>query len=347
VKFKASAFIELHHKTVDYTYEHLPKKQLKGWHGFRTLAVDGSDLTLPNKPALLAFFGGHGNKASPDKPMAKLSCLYDVYLDLPIDAQLGRKHASERELAVRHLEVTKDNDLLLYDRGYYAYWFVLEHSLRERDFCLRLRSNANKQIKMFTQSNKKQSIITLSPSEDMCQQARDKGLICMDITVRLIRIKTNKGQYILMTSLTDKKRYPMKDFYALYHARWRVEEGYKIQKAFLEVENFSGQSVHSIQQDVHASILIHALSALACVSSKTSIVQAVKLRKKDYKINVAMIIRSLKGALVSLLTGNMSDKNIYLWLKYLSRNLSIIKPNRSFERCKVRCRREMLRVGYK
>lgn len=346
-KFKASAFIELLHKAVDYAYHHLPRTKQKGWHGFRTLAVDGSDLTLPNKPSLLAFFGGHGNNNSPDKPMAKLSCLYDVYLDLPIDAQLDRKHASERELAIRHLEVTKDNDLLLYDRGYYAYWFVLEHTLRERAFCLRLRSNANKQIKAFTQSNKKQAIITLNPSEGMCKQTHDKGLECIDITVRLIRIKTSKGQYVLMTSLTDKKRYPMKDFYALYHARWRVEEGYKVQKAFLEVENFSGQTVHSIQQDVHASILIHALSALACIASKTSITQAVIERKKDYKINVAMIIRSLKGSLIALLTGKMSGKNIYLWLKYLAKELSIIKPNRSFERCKVRCRREMYRTGYK
>jgi len=279
--------------------------------------------------------------------MAKLSCLYDVYLDLPVDAQLDKKHASERELAIRHLEVTGDNDLLLYDRGYYAYWFVLEHTLRERHFCLRLRRNANSQIKAFTQSNQKQAIITLNPSENMCQQAHDKGLRQVNVTVRLIRIKTSKGQYILMTSLTDKKCYPMKDFYALYHARWRVEEGYKIQKAFLEVENFSGQTVHSIQQDVHASILMHALSALACIASKTSIPESIKRRKRDYKINMAMSIGSLKVRLVKLLTGRLSKECIRLLLKYIGSNLTVIKPDRSFERPKVRCRRKMLRVGYK
>jgi len=279
--------------------------------------------------------------------MAKLSFLYDTYLDMPIDVQLDHKHASERELAVKHLTQTDANDLMLYDRGYYAYWFVLLHVLNKREFCFRLRSNANTQVKDFIKSGKKQTVISLEPTQNMQQKAREKELEIVTVKVRLIRIKTPKGNYVLMTSLTDKKQYPAKDFYDLYHLRWRVEEGYKKQKAFLDVENFSGRTAHSIKQDVYASALIHALVAMECFASREFIQSNVMMRKNSYKINFAQAIQSLKRRIVDMLSCILSKTAIYKQLKAIARNLTIIKPDRSFKREKVRCRRKKHRSGYK
>jgi len=261
-KLKETAFTELLHKSVSYFYREVPQRLRSNWHGFRTLAVDGSDLVLPDYPALIDTFGVQTNASSVSLPMAKLSFLYDTYLDMPIDVQLDRKHASERDLAVNHLAQTDENDLMLYDRGYFAYWFVLLHVLLKREFCFRLRSNANTQVKNFIESGKKQAVITLEGTQGMQQKALEKGLDIVAVRVRLIHIKTAKGSYVLMTSLTTTTRYPAKHFYDLYPLRWRVEEGYKKQKAFLDVEDFSGRTVHSIKQDVHASALVHALVAM-------------------------------------------------------------------------------------
>jgi len=346
-KLKETAFIELLHKSVACFYREVPIKQRTNWHGFRTLAVDGSDLVLPDYPEIRKIFGIHTNASEVSLPMAKLSFLYDTSVDMPIDVQLGGAHASERDLAVNHLSQTDDNDLLLYDRGYYAYWFALQHVLQNRAFCFRLRSNANTQVTHFISSKKRQVIITLDASEGMKQKAFEKGLDIVPLTVRLIRIKTPKGMYILMTSLIDKKRYPLKDFYELYHLRWRVEEGYKKQKAFLDVENFSGRTVHSIKQDVHASALIHALISMECFAAKGYIENKVQDRKQSYKINFAEAIQSFKRRIVVMLSHTMDSICIFKWLKAIARNLTIIKPERSFEREKVRCRRKKLRKGYK
>ena len=347
LKFKESAFIELLHKTIAYFYDQVPQNKRISWYEFRTLAVDGSDLTLPDYPAFIDAFGAQTNESNVIVPMAKLSFLYDVQLDMPIDAQLDRKHSSERDLAVQHLKVTEDNDLLLYDRGYYAYWFVLLHVLRKREFCFRLKSNACKQVKDFIRSGKKQTIITLNPTTAMHQKAKDKNLESVEVKVRLVRIKTAKGYYVLMTSLIDTKRYSIKDFYSLYHLRWRVEEGFKKQKAFLDVENFSGRTVHSVKQDVHASVLIQALVAIESFASNPLIKRKVKQRKYGYKINFSMAIKSFKSRIVQVLTGNLDAQEIYLWLKALAQNLTIIKPDRSFDREKVRCKRKKLRTSYK
>ena len=84
-----------------------------------------------------------------------------------IDAQLDRKYSSERDLAVHHLKITEDNDLLLYDRAYYAYRFVLLYVLQKREFCFRLKKNACSQVKDFISSGKKQQIIIFNPTKDM------------------------------------------------------------------------------------------------------------------------------------------------------------------------------------
>ena len=346
-KLKETAFIELLHKSVACFYRQVPLQQRANWHGFRTLAVDGSDLVLPDYPALSETFGVHTNASDVSLPMAKLSFLYDTALDMPIDVQLDGKHASERDLAVSHLAQTHENDLLLYDRGYYAYWFVLQHVLQQRDFCFRLRGNANTQIKSFIASGKKQAVIPLEATQAMQQKALEKGLEIIPLKVRLIRIKTPKGSYILMTSLTDKKRYPVKDFYDLYHLRWRVEEGYKKQKAFLDVEDFSGRTVHSIKQDIHASALVHALIAMECFAAKGYMKEGVQHRKHHYKINFAEAIQSFKRRVVVMLNDRLNSFAIFKWLTAIARNLTIIKPERSFEREKVRCRRKKLRKGYK
>lgn len=330
-----------------YFYRQVPLNKRSNWHGFRTLAVDGSDLVLPDYPALADTFGVHNNASAVNVPMAKLSFLYDTCLDMPIDVQLDRKHSSERDLAVNHLAQTHENDLMLYDRGYYAYWFVLLHVLLKREFCFRLQSNANKQVKDFIESGKKQRVITLEGTQGMQQKAHKKGLEIMDMKVRLIRIKTSKGSYVLMTSLIDTTRYPAKHFYDLYHLRWRVEEGYKKQKAFLDVEDFSGRTVHSIKQDVHASALVHALVAMECFASKGFIPANVALRKYSYKINFAEAIQSFKRNIIEWLDFQLSEIEVYKRLKAMARNLTIIKPERSFEREKVRCRRKKLRRGYK
>jgi hypothetical protein len=292
-------------------------------------------------------FGVQNNGSDVSLPMAKLSFLYDTYMDMPIDVQLDHKNTSERDLAVKHLAQTEDNDLILYDRGYYAYWFVLLHFSQGREFCFRLKSNANTQVKEFIKSGKKQAVISLVGTEGMQQKAQIRNLEIRDMKVRLIRIKTSKGVYVLMTSLTDTQGYPAKDFYDLYHLRWRVEEGYKKQKAFLDVENFSGRTVHSIKQDVHASALIQTLVAMECFASKNSIQSKVKARKYGYKINFSNAIQSFRRSIIAILSGQLDMTDIYLRLKALARNLTIIKPDRSFAREKVRCRRQSCRKGYK
>jgi len=95
--------------------------------------------------------------------MALGSCLYDVYQGLVLDAKIAHYNSSER------------NDLILYDRGYSAFWLALAHITAKRDFCMRIRSNFNKQTIAFEKPLTRDVLITLDPSAEMITQAKEKG----------------------------------------------------------------------------------------------------------------------------------------------------------------------------
>ena len=124
-----------------------------------------------------------------------------VYLNhqgLVLDAKLAHYTSSERDLAFQHLEHTDDNDLVLYDRDYSAFWLVLAHTVSKREFCMRIRRNFNKQTEAFEKSTQKQTVITLEATQDMIEKAKEKGLIIEAVRVRLLKVKTKKGVYLLL-----------------------------------------------------------------------------------------------------------------------------------------------------
>ena len=308
--------------------------------------MDGSKYSLPNTPDIIEKFGGQDNQFG-CKPMALGSCLYDVYQGLVLDAKIAHYKSSERDLSFEHLQHTSEKDLILYDRGYSAFWLALAHIIAKRDFCMRIRSNFNKQTRAFDQSSKRDAVITLNPNAEMIAQAKEKGLSIQAVSVRLLKVKTTKGEYLLMTTLLDNTHYPRKDFAGLYHLRWQIEEAYKTQKCRFEVENFSGESILSIQQDYHACMLNHVLTAISCYYAQSYINQRVSKRKLSYKINFSKAISSVKDILVNVLNGYLMEVNIRQSLQTISKNLTPIRTGRSFERIKVRCRRPMLRKGYR
>ncbi|MGB0714075.1 MAG: hypothetical protein ACPGUC_11015 [Gammaproteobacteria bacterium] len=93
---------------------------------------------MPDTPEVVAAFGVHGgNRAAVACPLAVGSVFYDVHHQLIIDAALLPAHSPEREAAQGHLERSQPNDLILYDRGYGAFWFYALHRRLQRAFCIR------------------------------------------------------------------------------------------------------------------------------------------------------------------------------------------------------------------
>lgn len=329
-KFSHTAFIELNQLATGLFYESAAIQQ---WHGFRVLAIDGSKYRLPEVSDMTSHFGGQRHQGLVTT-MALGSCLYDVFQGIPIDAILAPYKDNERELAYAHLAQARPGDLILYDRGYPAFWLFSAHRQQQLHFCMRVKSNFNKETEQFIQSGAKQAVVTLTPTADSVNACQEKGLSTQPMSVRLLRVKTRKDDYILMTNLIDQQAYPFNSFDQLYHQRWQVEEGYKQQKSWMEMENFTGKTVHAVQQDFHARILNLTLAALTAFEATAYLKSSIQHRQALYKINRAQTFSSMRNTLARCLFGMLSDLSLTQWLRTLAKSLSIIRPNRCFRRNK-------------
>lgn len=83
-------------------------------------------------------------------------------------------------------------------------------------------------VRQFYNSGKKEKIISLSAFPSSIKQCREMGLALKPLRLRLLRVELDTGEAeILITSLLNRDRYPIKEFAELYHLRWPVEEDYK------------------------------------------------------------------------------------------------------------------------
>ncbi len=331
LKFSATAFIDLNKDVTNHFYQNV---NADSWYGHRVLAVDGVKYHLPDEDAIHSEFGGQSNQHTDEVPMALGSALYAIHQKIILDAQLFPYRSDEREVAFKHLEATQAGDLVLYDRGYPAFWLMVAHQFYQRDWCMRVKADFNTEVSQFVASGAKQQIVTLTASDKARRKCRDKGMPVESQTVRLIRITVKKKVYFLMTNLLDTQRYPVNAFKALYHLRWQIEESYKRQKSWLEIENFTGKSVLSVRQDYHARILSLNLTAIAVFAARRHPDQTLPHRKYRYQINFAQALSTMKDTIVKCLNGLISMQGYKQLVATMRQSLTIIRPDRSFERKK-------------
>ena len=301
------------------------------YYGFRLLGVDGTTLRLPDNNAVQKVFGD--NLEGP--PLARVSLLYDIGRDLAVDAQLAALCVSERELAIDHLSHVRQGDLVIYDRGYPAFWLMAMHRAKGVDFCMRLSRSGFSAAEDFWASDQASTVITLEPSAEQRRACRDQGLSTAPLPIRLVRVRLKGGDTeVLATSVLDEQRLPSKAFGALYHKRWGVEEKIKRHKRWAEIENFSGQSVLSIRQDFHAKILAVNLAAMIRQVANYVARRHFAKRKHAMQVHWTAALSILKNTLVRLLLHETSALQ-ELWtqlIRTLARCADIIRPDRSFAR---------------
>jgi hypothetical protein len=331
LKFSETAFIDLNTEVTNHFYQHITAVT---WNGHRVLAVDGVKYHLPDEDVIHTEFGGQSNQHTDEIPMALGSALYDIHQKIIIDAHLFPYRSDEREMAFKHLQATQAGDLILYDRGYPAFWLMAGHQSYQRDWCMRVKADFNTEVSQFVASGAKQKTVTLTASDQARRKCLDKGLPVEPQTVRLIRITVKKNVYYLMTNLLDTQRYPVQAFKALYHKRWQIEEGYKRQKSWLEIENFTGKSVLSVRQDYHARILSLNLTAIAVFAAQRHCDQTLPQGQYRYQINFAQALSTMKDTIVKCLYGLISMQGFAQLVETIRQALSIIRPGRCFERKK-------------
>lgn len=331
-KLKHSVFIELNHHLPEYFNDRF--NNVKTWHGFNLLAVDGSTLKLFKYKGILEHFGTMKPTNGPEVPMARISQMFDVLNKITIDAIVGPYNVGERDLLQQHLINLLPTDLLLLDRGYPAYWvFNLMVSLGG-NFCARI-SNQWKIIRDFVESGAREAIIDLSASYHSKKECIDMGLDVTPLRLRLIRVELDSGQIeTLITSLTDEEKYPLEIFKDLYHQRWPVEVDYLFMKERIQIGNFSGKTALSVYQDFHAGVLAKNLVWVLASPAQNVVTNASGENKHERQLNMTEAISKSKDTIFLLFERprEMTEYLIRQIHAIFIASTEPIRPGRKFER---------------
>ena len=315
---KPEIFIDFSNSVVNGVYDRC--EDYKVWNGYRLSAIDGSTLEIPNTEELCKEFGYSENRSS-KLARARASCIYDVLNRLVIKSKIDRFDTCEREVAKELiLQIVADgtkHDIILFDRGYPSTEFIAFLFENGIDFVMRVKKNFSKDIK---NAIKEDQIIKVSYAQKSYK-------------VRVLRFQLESGEEeILLTSLLDEQL-SIKDFKTLYFMRWGIEIKYDDLKNKIQIENFTGTTKVSIEQDFYASIYLSNMAELARIQNEELLRErnCDKGLKYEYKTNVNLLIGSLKDKFVMMLLENNPTKRNKIYNKLMNqiaKNSVPIRPDR-------------------
>lgn len=313
-RYQVSALVfgDLNRQLIELTEAHLG---IPRWRGLRVVAADGSTvrLTVLEKGVRSIVEGVAFG-------------LYLPGIELFLDFRLHEPVCNERQMLFEALDVLREKDLLVLDRGFPCRWLPAALTAKGIDFCIRCDiSTGFVAVRHFLRSGLAEQVVTLP--KPCRQDAADYECPPTPTRVRLIRVITPAGNvHIVMTSLFDSEAFPAACFAELYHGRWRIEEAFKRLKHRLGLEHTSGLSWHAARQDFGAKAVFDNLNALAAYVAGDANLDP----DSPYKINRILAIEKIKRQIGRwLLKAAATVRRVRSVLDELALNLQRFVPGRS------------------
>jgi len=157
------------------------------------------------------------------------------------------------------------------------------------------------------------------------------------LTLRLIKYVHDQTEYILGTTLIDSQKYPSEIFSNLYHARWGIEELYKISKSLIDVEDFHSKTERGVKQELFAHFVLITLSRIFTnktdddLNEKNSMNFTVTPNlKTNFKNSLITVARYLEGLFIK--QAEFVKHSIIAVFNSLMNCRQKVRPNRSYAR---------------
>ena len=328
-KLKHTAFIELNQAVVLPTAQAQP---LQRWHGHRLFGHDSSLIRLPDSAELGQEFGrveikNHKGATGTAYPEGRISVLYDLLNRLGVDARLAPSKVGEVSLAVEQAALVPAGDVVINDRGFTGFVYLVEHQHRGVHVIGRCSTGSfGAAQELFRLNRANRSVVTkIYAQSDQRAALKARGLP-LELVVRFVSLRLPDGKLeVLVSTLLQEQEYPTEEFLDVYHRRWNHETFYHVLKSRLDLENFSGQTVEAIRQDFHAAVLLCNLETLLMQPAQKAIEQDRRPEQDPKQINQADAYHALKDQLLPLLYSQNPAQQVVEKLQrlFLARPLSV------------------------
>lgn len=337
-KLSHTAFIELNQEVLlPCFYGPEQAGHRRHWRSHRLLGVDGSLLRLPSHPEVFEIFGAlavanHLGDTGTRYAPARLSVLYDLLNRIGLDARLAPVATSEVDLAAAQLEQVENNDVLIWDRGFTGFVLMAQVLACGAHFlgrCSKSSFAAAQEMFRINRAGRSQ-VVKLVAASDQRTELKKLGLPT-ELIVRFVSVRLPAGELeVLVTSLLDETLYPKEEFLEVYHLRWNHETYHQMLKGRLDLENWSGQTVESVRQDVQAAVFVSNVESLLSQEAQEELSAQDAGRHYPAQVNRAVSYHALKERMLDLLWSKRPIQNvleeIQLWMQS---NPVSVRPDRS------------------
>jgi len=232
------------------------------WRGFRTVALDGTSLRLPESGLVtMRYAKRHDRHRYTGYPLVYLMVLVETGTRAVIDAVFGPEDGTEQAMALGVCPRLSAGMLVLADAGLDG--FALLAAIRGRGAQFPVRTGATRRPRREQELADGSCLTTLHRRVRAGKRAlppMPARVIDASVSVHLADGSVRTEPYRLITSLLDPDRYPAADLVALYHERWQAETAYaQLKTALLTGRVLRSCTCPLIEQEIWAILTVYQL----------------------------------------------------------------------------------------
>ena len=335
-------FIDIYKDYLEDFYNNYPE-EVKKYKGYYVCAIDGSLFEIPNTKELREEYKTQKNSSgNRESARARVSGIYDVENGFMIDALIKDCGQGEKELAKKNIENTKkildiEKSIIIFDRGYAGIDLIWHLEKLKTKYIFRLQTKMYEKEKATMEAE--DEWIELNVSGDRLKKITDNEIRKelkeqKVIKVRMSKVILDTGEIEYLLSNISEEIIKPEEMKETYFKRWQIEIGYDILKNKLHLENFTGRTKITIEQDFYAQI--YTFNVLQDIkNTNTKRIQEKQLNKNlkyKYKVNINILAGWLKNILIAVMfteDGDEQEKLYDIIVEKAEKNLVAINPNRT------------------
>jgi hypothetical protein len=232
------------------------------WRGLRPVAIDGTEVAIPNSAANQAWTDKSRTARQAGYPLLRLVALVECGTRAALAAVFGTPADGELVYASRLTDQAstrlRAGMVLLADRNFDAGTFLAEVAATGADLLIRLKANRR---------------------PPLIRRYRDGsiGSVIAGIEVRVIEAlitvinadgSCRTEHYRLVTTLLDEHRYPATELIALYHQRWEIETAYlALKHTLLDDRILRSHTPDGVEQELWALLTTYQILRIAMTNA--------------------------------------------------------------------------------
>lgn len=266
------------------------------WRGHRVVLMDGSGVSMPDKPALGKAFGLPGGvKPGCGFPVMHTLWLFDAATGLLVDSVLGRWNRHDQADAAKLHPMLQPGDVLVADRAFcsFAHLALLVqdgiHAVLRAHQRLKIDFTPGRKCAMDLPQRQRRGVTNsrqirvLGKTDHVVQWQRPNE--CPDwmspeafralpgtLIVRELRYQVEQRGYrtkvvTLVTTLLDPEGYPASALAELYLGRWEVETNLRHLKQTMGMDVLRSTTVQGVQKELLAYAIAYNLVRLRMLAA--------------------------------------------------------------------------------